>query len=564
MKSREHHVSGIPTAYKRLGGRGMTSTIISKEVPAQCDALGPENILVMAAGYLTGTRVINSSRLSIGAKSPLTGGIKESNAGGSIGAALGKLGIGVLLIDNIPDDNKTWILHFNAAGDLTFHSADPLRGMRTYNLVENLQGMFGHDVAVLCIGPAGERKLKSASIQSTDVDGRPCRSAARGGLGAVMGSKGIKAIVVDPGGKSVKSAVDQQLFDKALKEFTKALKNDPMADLLKNLGTPGTVAPVNTMGAFPAYNAREGVFDRWENISGETLAGLLKKRGGKTGHQGCSKCILRCSNDFRDQNGSYQTSSLEYETIWAMGGMLGIDDLDVIAKLDFLCDDIGVDTLNVGTGIAVAMDSGHREFGDGNAALKMVEEIAEATDMGILLGHGPAEVGKHFNNKRVPVVKNQSIAGYDPRGMQGNGVTYATSPMGADHTAGNLIEEYEKGRINPLNPEGQVEASREVQIFCTFLDCTGLCLFAGLTLVNSAPEQAFYRLMTGLLGERFDKSSIREIGLQTLKLEIEFNRKAGLTRTDDRLPDFLKSEPLPPHNRVFLIEDEDLDSVFEW
>jgi aldehyde:ferredoxin oxidoreductase len=564
LKSKSFKEREAPKRYGGLGGRGLTSTIINREVPAKCDPLGPENKLVLATGFLSGTKLVNISRLSIGAKSPLTGGIKESNAGGSIGLSIGKLGISAIIIEEQVTGEDLFILHIDSEKNVTFHPASEYRGLRTYPLCEKIIDKFGSSVSILCIGPAGERKLKSASIQSSDVDGRPCRSAARGGLGAVMGAMGLKAIVVDQGGNKTRPVADFEGFNEAIKIFAKALKKDPLTEVLEDYGTACTVAPVNTMGAFPSYNAKEGTFKNWDKISGESLADLIKKRKGKIAHQGCSKCIIRCSNECVNEQGKFQTSSLEYETIWAMGGMLGIDDLDIIAKLDFLCDDIGVDTLNTGTAIAIAMDSGFREFGDGQAAIQLVAEIAEGTEIGMLIGHGPTEVGKYFNNKRVPVVKNQSIAGYDPRAMMGTGVTYATSPMGSDHTAGNLIEEYEQGTLDPLDPKGQVEASKLVQIFMTFIDCSGFCLFAGLTLVNPVPEKAFFKLMESLLGKPFNKSSMTKIGIQTLKEELEFNRKAGFTEKDDRLPKFFKEEPLPPHNKVFLISDEELDSIFDF
>ncbi len=298
----------------------------------------------------------------------------------------------------------------------------------------------------------------------------PARAAGRGGLGAVMGAKGLKAVVIDQRGKSADPIADPEAFKEANKGVVKAIKENPMSGhVMPSLGTAGLVAPVNSMGAFPCYNARKGVFEGWEKISGEAMAELIKKRGGNPTHMGCSQCIVHCSNEFVDKEGKYVTSGLEYETIWATGGMCGIDDLDTIARLDNLCDDIGVDTMSTGVAIAVAMDAGYKKFGDRAAAIEMVEEIGKGTEFGKILGNGPAAVGKHFNHKRVPVVKGQSVAAYDPRAMLGNGVTFATSPMGADHTAGNVIGEYLEQKLNPLNAEGQVEASRNLQI------ATGRC-----------------------------------------------------------------------------------------
>ncbi|MBW2149976.1 MAG: aldehyde ferredoxin oxidoreductase, partial [Deltaproteobacteria bacterium] len=427
-------------------------------------------------------------------------------------------------------------------------------------LVEKLLDTYGRKTSVLCIGPAGEYQLASASVQSSDVDGRPCRAAGRGGLGAVMGSKGLKAIVVDQGGKNTDAISDPEAFKEAARAFAKAVREHPNSgQVLPALGTAMLIAPVNSLGAFPCYNATKGTFEGWEKISGETLTEIIKERGGNPTHLGCSQCIVHCSNEFVDKDGKFVTSALEYETIWSMGGMTGIDDLDTIAKLDFLCDDIGVDTMNTGVAIAVAMDSGHKPFGDRQATLDMLEEIAKGTKFGRLLGNGPAAVGKHFNHSRVPVVKNQSIAAYDPRGMQGNGVTYATSPMGADHTAGNLVGTYLGGKLDPLRADGQVEASRNAQITTAFIDSTGLCLFAGSCLRTPEGKEAFLKALSARLGKSMGAEAIDNLGMQVLKAEREFNRKAGLTAKDDRLPKFFYEEPLPPHNKVFLLSEQELD-----
>ena len=247
-----------------------------------------------------------------------------------------------------------------------------------------------------------------------------------------------------------------------------------------------------------------------------------------------------------------------------MGGMPGIDDLDVIARLDFLSDDIGVDNINTGVAIGVAMDAGYKEFGDGQAAIELMEEIANGSEFGKVLGNGPAAVGKHFDHHRVPVAKGQSIAAYDPRGMQGNGVTYATSPMGADHTAGNLVGSYLGGILDPLKAEGQVKASREAQIAMASLDCTGLCLLAGAALSVPEASEALLKMINAKLDTQLEAGDIPALGIRVLKAELEFNRNAGFTNEDDRLARFFYEEPLPPHNKVFLVTDDDLDSTFDF
>jgi aldehyde:ferredoxin oxidoreductase len=294
------------------------------------------------------------------------------------------------------------------------------------------------------------------------------------------------------------------------------------------------------------------------------MAQIIQERGGKTTHMGCAQCIVHCSNEFVDQDGKYVTSSLEYETIWSTGGMTGINDLDTIARLDFLCDDIGLDTMSTGVALAVAMDAGHKPFGDGQGAIEMLEEIASGTELGKVLGNGPAAVGKRFNHHRVPVVKGQSIAAYDPRAMQGNAVTYATSPMGADHTAGNVVGEYLTKQLDPLKADGQVEASRNTQIAMAAVDCTGLCLLASFALTTPEGGEAFLKAMNAKFGLQLGPDDIPGMGIKVLQAEREFNRKAGFTNKDDRLPDFFYKEALPPHNTVVVISDEQMDSTFDF
>ena len=554
----------VPKAYRKHGGRGLTSTIIKKEVPPTCDPLGPENKLIIAPGLLSGTTLVNSGRVSIGAKSPLTGGIKESNAGGTVATALANIGVKAVVIEGKPAEGEYYLLIIDANGAVTLKTADDFWGMRTYALAEKLLAEYGEKNSILCIGPAGEQELASASIQVTDTDGRPCRAAGRGGLGAVMGAKGLKAIVIDRNGKNAPPIADPEGFKKSAKIIAEIIKSDSFSgEVLPAMGTAALVSIVNTMGAFPNRNATQGQMKGVENISGEKMVELIGKRGGKVGHRGCSQCIIRCSNEYVDEAGKYITASLEYETIWAMGGMTDIADLDTVAKLDFMADDIGLDTMNTGVAFAVAMDAGYKEFGDKQAVLDMMEEIAQGTEVGKILGNGPVAVGKYFNHPRVPTVKNQSIAAYDPRAMQGNGVTYATSPMGADHTAGNLIASYLGGKLNPLAKEGQVHESKEIQIAMAFLDCTGLCLFAAGAMEKMEGAQALINMINAMLGTRLSIIDILYIGKRILKSEKDYNAKAGLTNKDDRLAEFFYKEPLPPHNKVFEIGSYELDAIFD-
>jgi aldehyde:ferredoxin oxidoreductase len=560
------HAQDVPQDYVGLGGRGLTSILVNAEVPPLCDPLGPKNKLVFAPGFLSGTSLPNTSRISIGAKSPLTGGIKESNVGGTVAAALGRLGITAAVIEGQAPEGDLSFLRIDEKGDISLIPAQEYKGMRTYKLVAKLLDAYGEKTSVLCIGPAGEHKLAVASVQSSDVDGRPCRAAGRGGLGAVMGAKGLKALIVDQRGRNADPIADPEAFQKGVKAVIKAVQADHMsAVVMPKLGTAALVAPVNALGAFPNHNARKGVLDGWEKISGEAMAQMIQERGGNPTHMGCSQCMIHCSNEFVDKEGRFVTGSLEYETIWAMGGMTGIVDLDTIARLDRLCDDIGVDTMSTGVAIAVAMDAGYKGFGDAEAALEMVEEIGQGTEFGRILGGGPAAVGRHFNHDRVPVVKGQSIAAYDPRAMLGHGVTYATSPMGADHTAGNLVGAYLAQMLDPLNPEGQVATSRFLQIAMAAYDTMGQCFMANVALLSPESFAVFGKLIEAKSGASLGSDEFPyALGTRVLKAEREFNRKAGFTKEDNRLPEFFYKEPLPPHNTVFAISDKEIDSIFDF
>ncbi|MBT4637193.1 MAG: aldehyde ferredoxin oxidoreductase [Deltaproteobacteria bacterium] len=561
MGAKTVSIEDKPREYERLGGRRLTSTFVNAEVPPTCDPLGPENKLIFAPGLLSGTPLVNTSRLSVGSKSPLTGGIKESNAGGTIGMTMGRREIAGLIVEGKPEAGELFILRVESYDKVSLVPADEYKGMRTYALAEKLFETYGEDNSIMCIGPAGENLYKSASIQSTDVDNRPCRCSGRGGLGAVMGSKGLKAVVVQRSRKPLAGIHNPAAFKDGVKVFTKAILQNPTAQLLKAQGTPALLAMINSLGAFPCFNATKGVMENWEKISGEKLAEIMKERGGQPVHRGCSGCVIHCSNVYVDKSGQYVTSSLEYETVWSMGGMTGLLDPDIIAQLDRLCDDIGVDTMNTGVAMSVAMDAGHKKFGDGQALLDMMEEIGNDTEFGRILGNGPAEVGKHFSHHRVPVVKNQSIAGYDPRGMQGTGVTYSTSPMGADHTSGNTTGKYLDGTLVSHETKGQMEASRAAQVMMAFLDSMGLCIMAGVGLMVPDSMMALFAMINARLGTNLGMETISLTGVNTILVEKEFNRRAGFTVEDDRLPKFFYEEPLAPHNKVFGITDEQLDQT---
>jgi aldehyde:ferredoxin oxidoreductase len=556
--------------YAGLGGRAMTTAIVAKEVPPLCHPLGAENKLVIAPGMLSGTTAAMSGRISVGCKSPLTGTIKESKAGGQGAQVLARLGYAAIVIEGKPKDDASYKLTINKDGVQI--ATDPgLKLLGNYDLVDKLKGEAGPKAAIISIGPAGERKMCAASIAVTDMEQRPTRHCGRGGTGAVMGAKGIKAIIVDDEGVDMRQPKDPEKFKAANQTFVAGLKKHPVTgEGLPAYGTNVLTNVLNEAGGYPTNNFSVGRFETGTKISGETQAELENQRGGKgSATHGCHKgCIIRCSGTFYDKDGNYVTKQPEYETVWAHGGNCGIDDLDAIAQIDRMDDDLGLDTIEMGATIAVAMEAGLAAFGDAEAAIRLLKEVGEATPLGRILGNGAEVTGKAFGVERVPVVKGQALPAYDPRAVQGIGVTYATSTMGADHTAGYAVATNilgVGGSVDPLKPEGQIELSRNLQIATAAVDATGMCLFIAFAVLDQ-PEtfQALIDMLNAFYGLSLTADDVTALGKTILKNERDFNRAAGFTAEHDRLPRFFKTETLAPHGVVFDVADEDLDSVFNW
>jgi aldehyde:ferredoxin oxidoreductase len=554
--------------YEGLGGRALTSALVAKEVPPLCHPLGEDNKLVIAPGLLSGTLAAISGRISVGCKSPLTGGIKEANSGGQPSQVLAMLGYGAIVLEGKPKDNTLYKVFISKDG-VKVSPDNSLRNLGNYDLVEKMKKEYGEKISCISIGQAGEMKMSAASIAFTDMELRPTRHAGRGGVGAVMGAKGVKVIVISDVGTERRTPKNPEKFREANKKFAEGLKKHPVTgEGLPAYGTNVLTNVINEAGAYPTKNFMWGRFDTCQKISGETQAQTETSRGGVATH-GCHRgCVIQCSGIFVDKDGHYVTKQPEYETVWALGGNCCIDDLDVIAQLDRLCDDIGVDTIEMGATIGVAMEAGLAKFGDGQASINLLKEVGKGTPIGRIIGNGAAVTGKVLGVERVPVVKGQALPAYDPRGIQGIGVTYATSTQGADHTAGYAVATNIMkvgGYVDPLKPEGQVELSRNLQIATAAIDSTGMCLFITFAAMDQ-PEtfQALIDLLNAFYGLNLTADDVTALGKQILKTEREFNLRAGLTAKQDRLPDFFKKETLSPHNLTFMVKDEELDQVFNW
>jgi len=556
--------------YAGLGGRALTSAIVSKEVPPSCHPLGGDNKIVIAPGLLSGTTAAMSGRISVGCKSPLTGGIKEANSGGQGAQVLARLGYAAIVLEGKPVDDTLYKVFINKDG-VKIEADNSLKMLGNYDLVDKMKAAYGDKIACISIGPAGEMKMAGASVAFTDMELRPTRHAGRGGVGAVMGSKNIKVIVLDEAGMKMRAPKDPEKFKVANKAFVAGLKKHPVTGQgLPAYGTNVLTNVISEAGGYPTRNFKTGTFEGASKISGETLAQLENERGGEgAATHGCHRgCVIRCSGTFYDKNGNFLTKQPEYETVWAHGGNCGIDDLDAIAQLDRLDDDFGLDTIEMGATIAVAMDAGVAKFGDANAAINLVKEVGKGTPLGRILGSGAAVTGKVFGVERVPVVKGQAMPAYDPRTVQGIGVTYATSTMGADHTAGYAVATNILGiggSVDPLKPAGQVELSRNLQITTAAVDSTGMCVFIAFAVMDQ-PEtfQAFLDMLNAFYGLSLDAGGVADLGKKVLTMEREFNKKAGLTSEHDRLPAYFLNEKLPPHNITFGVTDKELDQVFNF
>jgi aldehyde:ferredoxin oxidoreductase len=578
MTNRTYTVEAPSEAYRVLAGRALTSTLVADEVPPLCHPLGPNNKLVFSPGIVTGTPAPTSARVSVGAKSPLTGGIKESNAGSPWAADLADLRVKALVLEGQPEEKgKFWGLELSwdhAAGQpkVDFFDATPYTGQPLAEVFPKLRDKFGKKISISGCGLAGEYGCGNSGVVFNDMSDRATRYAGRGGLGSVMASKGVKFIVADRKNAPGVEIVDKALFEEGTKKMTDALRTHSITKPKGTLNSYGTAALINVLneaGGLPTRNFSSGRFEGAPKIAGEAIfAGVKERTGKETYNHACSPgCIIQCSNTWFAQDGAEIASCVEYESAWALGADCGIDSLDDVAELIKLCNTYGFDTIETGTTIAVAMEAGVIPFGDGKGAINLVHEMGKGTPLGRILGSGTATTGRVYGVTHVPVVKGQSMPAYEPRAVKGIGITYATTTMGADHTAGYTIAPEilgVSGKVDPLSNEGKAALSRNFQTATAFIDSTGHCLFIAFAILDIASGfQGMIDECNGVLGTNWTADDVTAYGVAVLKKERAFNEAAGLKEQADRVPEFMKIEPLPPHNQVFDIPDEALDSVYK-
>lgn len=576
MTDRTYKLEAVPERYKNLGGRGLTSTLIYDEVDPMAHPLGPNNKLVFAPGIITGTSSPTSARLSVGGKSPLTGGIKEANAGTGWAPAAAKMRLKAIVVEGQPEEaGKYWMVAIRWEGDalkVEFMPADEYIGRNLYEVFPEVYARFGDKVHVAGIGTAGEFKYPNSGVVFNDMKDRPSRYAGRGGLGAVMGSKGLKFIVVDPTGAPGVEILNPELFKEGSKKMREALMEHAITKPKGGLNSYGTAILVNILneaGGLPTRNFSAGRFQGAAKIAGEAIFETNKQRMGREiyNHACSPGCIIQCSNTLYAPDGSEIASCIEYESDWAFGADCGIDDLDKIGEMVTLCNAYGLDTIEAGVTMGVAMDSGVIPFGDVDGVIRLLHEMGKGTPLGRILGGGAAMVAKTYGNPRSPTVKGQAMPAYEPRAVKGIGVTYATTTMGADHTAGYTIAPEilsVGGKSDPLAAEtAKADLSRAFQSTTALIDSSGHCLFIAFAILDIPTGfQGMVDEINAICGTNMTGDEAVAMGAEILKRERAFNEAAGFTRHDDRLPEFMKYEKLPPHNVTNDLPDSVFDAVF--
>ncbi len=575
MTDQSVKMEAIPEKYKYLAGRALTSNMVADEVPPLCHALGPNNKLVFSPGICTGTSAPTSARISAGAKSPLTGGIKESNAGSSWASDIAKMGIRALVLEGQPaEKGKYWGLYISMDGDkpkVEFFDATQYTGKPLPEIYPAMYEKYGDRVSVASVGMVAEHGYANSGIAFNDQSKRPSRYAGRGGLGSVMASKGVKFIVLNRDDAPGVEIADKALFEVGRKKMIDALRTHAITKPKGGLNSYGTAVLVNILneaGGLPTRNFSSGRFEGAAKIAGEAIFEGNKERTGKElyNHACSPGCIIQCSNTWHKKDGTEHTSCIEYESDWAFGADCGIDDLDVIAELNELCNNYGLDTIETGVTLAVAMEAGVIEFGDGPGAINLVHEMGKGTALGRTLGAGTAATGKIYGVTRVPAVKGQGMPAYEPRAVKGIGITYATSTMGADHTAGYTIAPEilgVMGKQDPLSAEGKAGLSQAFQATTAYIDSSGHCLFIAFAILDiPAGYEGMIEEANGVFGTSWTADDILQYGKDVLKVERKFNEAAGISKEADRIPEFMHTEPLPPHGQVFDVSDEALDSVY--
>lgn len=540
-------------------GRYLIAKTLTEGELAGVDPLSPDNPLIFSAGPFAGTNFSNANRISVGCKSPLTGGIKESNGGGTFAFGLGQLKIAGFTLNSACDE---WtLIHMKKDGGIDFLPASDYLGDGNFATAARLHERFGKKTSIALCGPVGEWQGLLSGIAFSDAELRPTRLAARGGVGAVMGMKKVKAIVVDL--DRMPPLHDRKKVMGAVKQYRKMLDAEPAIKAFQDTGTAMVADYTNHVGGLPVRNFTAGRATDTDvepfKLGGDFLREQNLERGGTQTHACMPGCIIQCSNVYANTDGEEVVSPIEYETIGLLGTNCGLSEPDDLAALNFVANDLGIDTIELGGMIGVLMEAGKGEFGDMEFMHSVLDELRSGSEQGRFYARGTGSVGRSLGVERLPVIKNQTISAYDPRVIEVTGLTMMMTAQGADHTAGNLPTYDSKDKsIDEL-----VAASLEIQALCAAADSLGLCVF-GRSVTNEQLDfimQAIDDAHDVTLGPGFFEA----LGRETLKLEAEFNRAAGFSEQDDELPAFFYQEGLPPSDRAARFHSADVnDSARRW
>lgn len=532
-------------AEKFIGGRGLGSKILYDEIDPKVDPLSPDNKLILATGPLTGTSASAAGRYMAITKSPLTGTIACSNSGGHFGAELKFAGFDLIIIEG---KAKEPVYLYVEDGKAEIRSATHLWGKTTHEATDQILSETDMEARVACIGPAGERLVRFACIINDKH-----RAAGRSGVGAVMGSKNLKAVAVKGSG-SVQVA-DKEAFRKAtLEGFQKVKANPVTSQGLPAYGTAILINIINQSGILPTRNFQDGVFEGAEKISGESIAEQLLVR-----NRACFACPIACGRVVKVTNPKYECFSEgpEYESDWALGACCGVDNIDAIGKANYLCDILGIDPISAGVTIACGMELFERgivsrsevgrslNFGDPDAMVEMVRAIGYREGFGDALAEGSYRLAERYGHPEYSMsVKRQEFPAYDARGAQGMGLEYATSNRGACHVRGYMISPEILGspqKLDPFETEEKAGWTKTFQDLTAVVDSSGICLFN--TFAIGAPEILEY--LKAATGVKMTLEELMKAGERIWNLERLFNLKAGISGKEDRLPDRLLKEPMP-------------------
>lgn len=532
-------------ARKYLGGRGLATKIFMDEVDPNVEPLSPENKLIVASGPLTGTTVPTGGRYMVITKAPLTGTIGCSNSGGYFGAELKSAGYDMIIFEGKADSP----VYISIEDDkVEIKDASHLWGKLVSEATDELMNEYGQKARVLCIGPAGERLSKIAAIMN-DYD----RAAGRSGVGAVMGSKNLKAVVVK-GTKKAKYA-DEEETKKVVSDKIKMIReNGITGEGLPTYGTAVLVNIINEHGILPVKNFQKAYSEDADKISGETMTrDILVRRNP------CYRCPIACGRWVKLKDGR-EGGGPEYETIWAFGADCGIYDIDAIAEANFWCNEYGLDTISAGTTIAAAMELYEKgyikneeieedgysfKFGDVEAIIGWTKKMGAREGFGDKLAEGSYRLCESYGVPELSMsVKKQELPAYDPRGVQGHGLEYATSNRGGCHVRGYMISPEILGspeKLDRFTLEGKAEWVKVFQDLTAVIDSLGVCLFTSFAL----GAQDYVELMNAVSGTDYNVDTLLEAGSRIYTLERLFNIKAGIDPKEDKLPKRLLEEPIP-------------------